>query len=66
LLTALDSHASHRAGGVNAIFRVPLARSVSTFYKVAPPGTPFTIRLVPVDPGGNFGFTVKKVYLTVY
>jgi polyphenol oxidase len=68
LFGALDSHAAH--GGerpkATTIFRIPLSRSVSNFYKVAPPGKSFTIRLVPVDPSKKFSFTVKKVSLKVY
>jgi hypothetical protein len=63
---ALDSHANHGGdGNATIIFRVPVSRSVSNFYKVAPPGVPFNLRLVPVGAPKDFNFTVKKVSLKV-
>jgi hypothetical protein len=65
---ALDSHAAHgdRHAKGTTIFRVPLAPSVSNFYKAAPPDKPFTIRLVPVDGSKDLQFTVRRVLLKVY
>ena len=67
-LVALDSHAAHHEGKPEAttLFRMPISSSLSNFYKVAPPGTPFKIRLVPVDPAGEFSFTVKRVTLKLF
>jgi hypothetical protein len=68
---ALDSHAGGARGEkeTTAVFLVNVSGPISNFYKVAPPGKPFTLTLVPVGTAGglkDFRLTVKKVTLAVY
>jgi polyphenol oxidase len=68
---ALDSHAGHamKEKEASAVFVVNVSRQVSNFYKVAPPGKPFTLTLVPVGtPRGlhDFQLRVKSVKFKVF
>jgi polyphenol oxidase len=68
LFQALNSHAGGRTGGTHA-FVVNVSPKTSTFFKVAPPGKPFTLTLVPIgtsSEGKPFFLDVKKITLSVF
>ena len=68
LFQALNSHAGGRTGGTHT-FVVNVSPKTSTFFKVAPPGKPFTLTLVPIgtsSDGKPFFLDVKKITLSVF
>jgi polyphenol oxidase len=67
----LDSHAGPQRSraGEKHLFFVNVSPGVSNFYKVAPPGKPFTLTLVPIGTSSDqkkFFLNVTRITLRVY